>query len=480
MSVMLTILLPDTIGHFVQFLNVPEYLSISKVNSELQDIASLHPPWAMALKVLDQANGFNMCSYCEKINCSACKTETEWAWKGDAEEEALAEGPSTRHSFFRTDPRRNPTYSTQSVLKQLQLLTQFTKNAASRLYKDLEHQILDALEGNGSQTGGDELYWVTQERLGDDYIRVKAFYDAFRLCSKPGLLNRVSDKMICTFIWNSGRAPSKTEMERGSARLNIMWALIFSSVAAEELYSGRYIYWHSDSYTQESIDTWFDRDRITDVHPAYGTSLREARNQYLEGLFNISHFGNGDSLSGTPGDNNHLEHMLNLTLEGEHQEKMIAMFGVDIYENNFDVHGPLRQKWNEIMNTLASVSQQEDAELESPSVVYDTNKEWLARCLDALSSDWGFSMPGGSRGNYIRWEDFEGGEEEEIEEEESEEEASEDEESDSDEEEDVHQRYKSGEKEGECRKNCSGCHQRYASGDKEGECRKNCTGCIKE
>jgi hypothetical protein len=34
----------------------------------------------------------------------------------------------------------------------------------------------------------------------------------------------------------------------------------------------------------------------------------------------------------------------------------------------------------------------------------------------------------------------------------------EEEESDSDEEEDVHQRYKSGEKEGECRKNCSGCH----------------------
>ena len=62
----------------------------------------------------------------------------------------------------------------------------------------------------------------------------------------------------------------------------------------------------------------------------------------------------------------------------------------------------------------------------------------------------------------------------------SSEESSEDEESDSDEEEDVHQRYKSGDREGECRKNCSGCHQRYASGDKEGECRKNCTGCIKE
>ena len=75
MSVMLTILLPDTIGHFVQFLNVPEYLSISKVNSELQDIASLHPPWAMALKVLDQANGFSKCNcthvITQKNNCTS-------------------------------------------------------------------------------------------------------------------------------------------------------------------------------------------------------------------------------------------------------------------------------------------------------------------------------------------------------------------------------------------------------------------------
>ena len=42
--------------------------------------------------------------------------------------------------------------------------------------------------------------------------------------------------------------------------------------------------------------------------------------------------------------------------------------------------------------------------------------------------------------------------------EEEESDSDEEEESDSDEEEDVHQRYKSGEKEGECRKNCSGCH----------------------
>merc|ERR1712166_908657 len=35
--------------------------------------------------------------------------------------------------------------------------------------------------------------------------------------------------------------------------------------------------------------------------------------------------------------------------------------------------------------------------------------------------------------------------------------SSEDEESDSDEEEDVHQRYKSGDREGECRKNCTAC-----------------------
>ena len=59
--------------------------------------------------------------------------------------------------------------------------------------------------------------------------------------------------------------------------------------------------------------------------------------------------------------------------------------------------------------------------------------------------------------------------------------SSEDEESDSDdeEEEDIHDRYASGDKKGQCKKNCSGCHQRYQSGEREGECRKNCTGCSK-
>jgi len=442
MSAMLTILLPDTIGHFVQFLNVPEYLSISKVNSELQDIATLHPPWAMALKVLDQANGFSKCNcthvITQKNNCTSKYTNCndEWAWKGDVEEATLAEGPSVRSSFSRTDPRRNPSFSTQSVLKQLQLLTQFTKNAASRLRKELEYDILNALEGNGAEPGGEELYWVTQEQLGDDYIRVKAFSDAFRLCSKPGLLNRVSDKSICNFIWNSGRAPSETEMVRSSARFNIMWALIGSSVYAAELYSGRDIYWYKDSPTQERIDKSFDRDRISDVEAGWGSSLRDARNVYLEGLFDIAHFGDGDSLSGAPGDNHHLEHMLNLTLEGEHQEKMIAMFGVDVYQNNFDVHGPLRQKWNEIMNTLASVSQQEDTELESPPMNYDTDEKWMDRCNDAIrSEEWGFSMRGGSRGNYTRWVDYDYGdlsEEEESEEDENEEEENEEEESEED------------------------------------------------
>ena len=43
----------------------------------------------------------------------------------------------------------------------------------------------------------------------------------------------------------------------------------------------------------------------------------------------------------------------------------------------------------------------------------------------------------------------------------------------------VHQRYASGDRKGLCRKNCNGCHQRYASGDRKGLCRKNCTGCKK-
>ena len=88
---------------------------------------------------------------------------------------------------------------------------------------------------------------------------------------------------------------------------------------------------------------------------------------------------------------------------------------------------------NEIMNTLASVSQQEDTELESPPMIYDTDEKWMDRCNDAIrSEEWGFSMRGGSRGNYTRWVDYDYGdlsEEEESEEDENEEEENEEEES---------------------------------------------------
>ena len=156
----------------------------------------------------------------------------------------------------------------------------------------MEYEVLDALEGNGGQTCGEDLYWVTPEYLGVEYDRVKAFYDELRACSKPRLIDRISDKQICSYIWNSGQAPTKPEVPhahwgRGSARYNVMWALINSCVAAYELYSGHSIYWYQYSVDQKHMDAQFDRNRIRTVYPMYGSSLRNARNQYLEGAFNI-------------------------------------------------------------------------------------------------------------------------------------------------------------------------------------------------
>jgi len=42
----------------------------------------------------------------------------------------------------------------------------------------------------------------------------------------------------------------------------------------------------------------------------------------------------------------------------------------------------------------------------------------------------------------------------------------------------MHQKYTSGDKQGQCKSSCTGCHQRYASGKKKGQCRQDCTGCI--
>ena len=443
----------DTLGNIVTLCNVPDFLSILFINRDLQEIAKKFPPWSRALTVLEEANGFDVCHGCEcrssKHGRCDCDDGDPWMWQGDAEEAQANAAPLSAISFLRSDPRRNPLYFKQSTLCRLKQMASFTIRATKRLRDEVQNDIEESLNGASSRSSSSEIpSWVTPERLGKKYQHTHDFYSSYLALAKHGLSNLATDVTICRFMYSSERLPveipegypgaGEPELRRMSARASVMFNLVDSCVAADELFSGQSIYWHNRDYSQERADRTYS-GRIC-VHPSWGSSLRDSKNWYIEGLYGISHWGDEVLVDGPVGSNEHLTYMINLTKECEekeeeeeeeeekeelaasvtcgpttesrgsryHQRKVIQMFGKKVYEHLFDVHGLLRKNWSEILMRLQDVSDNEDAEMLEEEI------SWKQRVENAMESEH-FKVPEGWR---TWWEDDDEEEEEEEEEEE--------------------------------------------------------------
>jgi len=419
---------PDTISNIVSFSNIPDFLTLLFVDHDFRTIASEYPPWTKALEVLENANCFDKCDCCRPLSGPAGAKECEcsekykernnWTWLGDEKEVAKEAGLKTalqaslvghshdNHlhdlwSFRRFDPRRNPLYWKESALSRLKKMVMFTRKAAKRLGDNLLHDLNVSLDGNGGAYMTEDMpHWVTVEHCGDAYQRTHDFYKSNYLLSKPSMKNRVSDYRICQYIYNSRRKPIKGDMNSGSARLNVMFDLIDSSVAAVELYNSRgcSMLWHE----HDRYDYFTECFR---VHEYFGTSIRCAKEYYFEGLYGIDHWADEPILDGVPGTDEHFMYMLNLTKDGDHQERMINMFGMDMYESSFDVHGSVRKNWPQLLRRLKEETEREDA-----WILEHDEISWEDRVDSAIESVHFKQF----------WDDEEIGEEEESEEEEEE------------------------------------------------------------
>ena len=413
----ISILKPDNIGQIVSFSNIPDFLNLLFVDHYFRDVATEFPPWTKALQCLENANSWDICCDCYrrmsgpgKIICDCKYRDGAWSWLGDEKEAALDAAPLNNASFLRSDPRRRPSYWTESPLHRLKKMADFTRKASNRLSDELLHDLHDSLNCHGGcPYSGDMPYWVNADHCGDEYQKTCDFYSSMITLSKPALKSRVTDYRICRFIYNARRLPTADEMVSGSARANVMANLIDSSVAACELYNGQSsIYWYKD----DVYDSFTERFR---VRAAWGSSLRSAKEHYLEGLYGIDHWKSDTTLEGVPGTDEHLLYMVNLTKHGEHEENMINMFGMKIYESHFDVHGPVRKRWPQILALLQTESESEDAwilEHENDSTIASRTRngpktKWEERVNRAIDSE-----------HFKFWDEPEEGSEEEEEDEE--------------------------------------------------------------
>lgn len=328
-------LVPDTIYHAITFLGIPDFLACLRVTREFRDCARLRPgskrdsPWRSALAALDDINRFDTCEACEKKACRNPACDNELAWRGDVAEAAADAAPRTRISFRRSDPRRRPTFTEQEPLASLRQMVRFTRACVRRL-SDHAMAGVDRCLANKSTWCGE----YDMEQAADDKER-KFFSEMNSLCSaRSGVLHEL-------------------------AQLNVSRREFFSDDARGAMY------WFLRDMSQEDADA--QNGGVIGIDMAWGSSLRDETSSYVSAPFGLTFddeitFDAAPELSSaTAGSDEHIEFMIDLALS-ESEKRLVAIFGEEQFERDFDVVARFSERWPSIKKRLHELDL-EDEEL---------------------------------------------------------------------------------------------------------------------
>ena len=324
-------LAPDTICHAITFLGIPDFLACLRVTREFRDCARLrhgskrNSLWRLALTALDDINRFDLCETCDEKACRDPACYNELAWRGDAAEAAADAAPRTSISFRRSDPRRRPTFAAQEPLTSLRQMVRFTRACVRRLS--------DHAMAGVDRCLADESTWEGEydmEQASDDKER-KFFSEMNSLCpARKGVLHELAQLIV-----------SRREFFSDNA-----WAM----------------HWFLCDMSQEDADA--QNGGVIGIDMAWGSSLRDETSAYVNAPFGIGDGSTSDVAlelaSATAGSDEHIEYVLDLARSAA-EERLVANFGEEQFERDFDVMARFNERWPSIKERLHELDLEEEA-----------------------------------------------------------------------------------------------------------------------